>query len=66
MMQYKRHFWLIGLGLCLIALGWGLEPTKAANDESVERPFPPPPTPITTSQQAPTGSKPLANATFTP
>ncbi|MCB8948642.1 MAG: c-type cytochrome [Ardenticatenaceae bacterium] len=36
MMQYKRHFWLIGLGLCLIALGWGLEPTKAANDESVE------------------------------
>ncbi|MCA9898800.1 MAG: hypothetical protein KC433_11460, partial [Anaerolineales bacterium] len=35
-MKGKRFFWLIGLGLCLIALGWGLEPTRAASNDSME------------------------------
>jgi mono/diheme cytochrome c family protein len=35
-MNKKGYFWLIGLGLCLIALSWGLEPTNAANSNQVE------------------------------
>ena len=32
----KGYFWLIGLGICLIALGWGLKPTKAAANNTAE------------------------------
>ncbi|MCA9918437.1 MAG: hypothetical protein KC445_10825, partial [Anaerolineales bacterium] len=32
----KGYLWLFGLGLCLIALGWGMKPTSAANIDQVE------------------------------
>ncbi|MBK7894359.1 MAG: c-type cytochrome [Anaerolineaceae bacterium] len=32
----RGYLWFIGLGLCLIALGWGMEPTNAANNDRME------------------------------